>query len=183
MCLIPLIRLLSPITVERQSLNKKPPAPREQMTPHAGSLLNLRRSQPPLSPANDDGRRSPAAMLRALDVRSNRAAIRVAALVSVVWAVAGPRCRQPALWTADLADPHAERSRRHPGCSRRRHRHRAAHHALLLLRRHDRPCAGTAQRRALPWLKVCAAPGRAGNRSSRPGHDRRSGRSPRKSRR
>ncbi len=44
---------------------------------------------PPLSPANDDGRRSPAAMLRALDVRSNRAAIRVAALVSIVWAIAG----------------------------------------------------------------------------------------------
>ncbi|OKP64792.1 kinesin, partial [Ensifer adhaerens] len=44
---------------------------------------------PSLSAANDDGRRSPAAMLRALDVRSNRAAIRVAALVSVIWAVAG----------------------------------------------------------------------------------------------
>jgi hypothetical protein len=45
--------------------------------------------QPALSPANDDTRRSPAAMLRSLEVRSSRAAIRVAALISIVWAVAG----------------------------------------------------------------------------------------------
>lgn len=45
--------------------------------------------QPPLSPANDDTRRSPAAMLRSLEVRTSRAAIRTAALVSLLWAFAG----------------------------------------------------------------------------------------------
>ncbi|RVI45308.1 hypothetical protein, partial [Sinorhizobium meliloti] len=45
--------------------------------------------QPPLAPANDDTRKSPAAMLRSLEVRSSRAAIRVAAIISLVWTVAG----------------------------------------------------------------------------------------------
>lgn len=81
---------------------------------------------PSLSAANDDGRRSPAAMLRALDVRSNRAAIRVAALVSVIWAVAGLGVANllygPQIWQirslSDLAATLAPSASRSASCCR-----------------------------------------------------------------
>src|SRR5690606_5861485 len=39
--------------------------------------------------ANDDGRKSPAAILRSLDMRSGRSALRIAAAVSLLWVAGG----------------------------------------------------------------------------------------------
>ena len=44
---------------------------------------------PSFAPANDDGRKTPAAILRSLDVRSSRSAMRIAAAVSALWIVGG----------------------------------------------------------------------------------------------
>ena len=160
MCPSPLGRPLGPVSRDRQSVNRKLPARREQMTPHASSLLNLRRNR---LPCRRQRRRAP---LSGCHAALPRGSFEPRGHPGRCPRFTGldrgrPRCRRPALWSADLADPLARRSRRHPGCSRPRHRHRPARHALLLLRHHDRPCSGTAQRRALAWPRLrCAWPSR-----------------------
>ncbi|HXV31382.1 MAG TPA: kinesin, partial [Sinorhizobium sp.] len=65
------------------------PRPAREAEPARSLAPEPAPKQPPLSPANDDTRRSPAAMLRSLEGRGSRAAIRVAGLISAGWALAG----------------------------------------------------------------------------------------------
>ncbi len=102
MCLISLIRLLSPITSRNAKPQQEAPAPREQMTPHAGSAPNLRPKSPPFLRQTTMG-----------------AALRLPCCAPSTFARTAPpsvsqpsfpgdlgrgrhRCRQPALWAPQI---------------------------------------------------------------------------------